>query len=91
MIMVIINDSNSRLSVAASFFPPCTPIVMFLRMGVGDSTGMAIRRLHRSYAPQHLGCTLVFRTDVPRRYPHVRKACHAARNSALDPLQLTAA
>ena len=33
MIMVIINDSNSPWSVAASFFPPCAPIVMFLRMG----------------------------------------------------------
>ena len=33
MIMLIINDSNSPLSIAASFFPPCTPIIMFLRMG----------------------------------------------------------
>ena len=33
MIMLIINDSNSVWSVAASFFPPCTPIIMFLRMG----------------------------------------------------------
>jgi ABC-2 type transport system permease protein len=33
MIMLIINDSNSKWSVAASFFPPCTPIIMFLRMG----------------------------------------------------------
>jgi len=33
MILLIINDSNSVWSVAASLFPPCTPIVMFLRMG----------------------------------------------------------
>jgi len=33
MIMLIINDSNSVAAVAASFFPPCTPIIMFLRMG----------------------------------------------------------
>jgi len=33
MIMLIISDSNSVWSVAASLFPPCTPIVMFLRMG----------------------------------------------------------
>ena len=33
MIMLIINDSNSFWSVAASLFPPCAPIVMFLRMG----------------------------------------------------------
>jgi ABC-2 type transport system permease protein len=33
MIMLIINDSNSVWSVAASFFPPCAPIIMFLRMG----------------------------------------------------------
>ena len=33
MIMLIINDSNSVWSVAASLFPPCAPIVMFLRMG----------------------------------------------------------
>jgi ABC-2 type transport system permease protein len=33
MIMLIINDSNSFWSVAASFFPPCAPIIMFLRMG----------------------------------------------------------
>jgi ABC-2 type transport system permease protein len=32
MIMLIINDSNSVWSVAASFFPPCAPIIMFLRM-----------------------------------------------------------
>jgi len=33
MIMLIINDSNSFWSIAVSFFPPCTPIIMFLRMG----------------------------------------------------------
>jgi ABC-2 type transport system permease protein len=32
MILLIINDSNSFWSVAVSFFPPCAPIVMFLRM-----------------------------------------------------------
>jgi len=32
MIMMIINDSNSFWSVAASLFPPTAPIVMFLRM-----------------------------------------------------------
>ncbi len=32
MIFVIINDSNSFWSVAASLFPPTAPIVMFLRM-----------------------------------------------------------
>jgi ABC-2 type transport system permease protein len=31
--MVVINDSNSVWSIAASFFPPCAPIIMFLRMG----------------------------------------------------------
>jgi ABC-2 type transport system permease protein len=33
MIMLIINDSNSVGAIAASFFPPCTPIIIFLRMG----------------------------------------------------------
>lgn len=33
MILLIVNDSNSFWSVAASLFPPCTPIIMFLRMG----------------------------------------------------------
>jgi len=33
LIMVVINDSNSVWSIAASFFPPCAPIIMFLRMG----------------------------------------------------------
>ncbi len=33
MILLIMNDSNSVWSVAASLFPPCAPIVMFLRMG----------------------------------------------------------
>jgi len=33
LIMLVINDSNSFWSVAASLFPPCTPIIMFLRMG----------------------------------------------------------
>jgi len=32
MIIMIINDSNSFWSVAASLFPPTAPIVMFLRM-----------------------------------------------------------
>ena len=32
MILLIINDSNSVWSVAASLFPPTAPIVMFLRM-----------------------------------------------------------
>jgi len=32
MILLIINDSNSVWSIAASFFPPTAPIVMFLRM-----------------------------------------------------------
>ena len=33
LILVVINDSNSIWSVSASFFPPCAPIIMFLRMG----------------------------------------------------------
>ena len=33
LIMMVINDSNSFWSIAASFFPPCAPIIMFLRMG----------------------------------------------------------
>jgi len=32
MIVLIVNDSNSVWSVAASLFPPTAPIVMFLRM-----------------------------------------------------------
>jgi ABC-2 type transport system permease protein len=32
MILLIMNDSNSVWSVAASFFPPTAPVVMFLRM-----------------------------------------------------------
>ncbi len=32
VILLIMNDSNSTWSVLASLFPPCTPIVMFLRM-----------------------------------------------------------
>lgn len=32
LIMLILNDSNSFWSVAASLFPPTAPIVMFLRM-----------------------------------------------------------
>jgi ABC-2 type transport system permease protein len=32
MIVLIMNDSNSVWSVAASLFPPTAPIVMFLRM-----------------------------------------------------------
>jgi len=33
LIVLIINDSNSVWSIAASMFPPCAPIIMFLRMG----------------------------------------------------------
>ena len=32
LIMLIINDSNSFWSVAASLFPPTAPVIMFLRM-----------------------------------------------------------
>jgi len=32
LIVLIMNDSNSFWSIAASFFPPTAPIVMFLRM-----------------------------------------------------------
>jgi ABC-2 type transport system permease protein len=32
LIMLVINDSNSFWSVAASFFPPTAPVIMFLRM-----------------------------------------------------------
>jgi len=33
MMVLILSDPNSFWVVAASLFPPCTPIVMFLRMG----------------------------------------------------------
>ena len=32
LIMLVMNDSNSPWSIAASFFPPTAPIIMFLRM-----------------------------------------------------------
>ncbi len=32
LIILVINDSNSYWSVAASFFPPTAPVIMFLRM-----------------------------------------------------------
>jgi ABC-2 type transport system permease protein len=32
LIILVINDSNSFWSVAASFFPPTAPVIMFLRM-----------------------------------------------------------
>ncbi|MGA9465682.1 MAG: ABC transporter permease, partial [Terracidiphilus sp.] len=32
LIILIMNDSNSVWSVAASLFPPTAPIIMFLRM-----------------------------------------------------------
>lgn len=32
LIILIINDSNSVWSIAASLFPPIAPIIMFLRM-----------------------------------------------------------
>lgn len=32
LIMLIINDSNSAWSIAASLFPPTAPVIMFLRM-----------------------------------------------------------
>ncbi len=32
LILLVINDSNSFWSVAASFFPPTAPVIMFLRM-----------------------------------------------------------
>jgi ABC-2 type transport system permease protein len=32
LILLVINDSNSVWSIAASFFPPTAPVIMFLRM-----------------------------------------------------------
>jgi ABC-2 type transport system permease protein len=32
LIVVIMNDSNSPLAIAASLFPPTAPVIMFLRM-----------------------------------------------------------
>jgi ABC-2 type transport system permease protein len=32
LILLVLNDSNSFWSVAASFFPPTAPVIMFLRM-----------------------------------------------------------
>ncbi len=32
LILLVINDSNSFWSVAASFFPPTAPVIMFMRM-----------------------------------------------------------
>ena len=32
LILLVINDSNSAWSIAASFFPPTAPVIMFLRM-----------------------------------------------------------
>ena len=34
LILAVINDSNSVWSIAASFFPPTAPVIMFLRMAV---------------------------------------------------------
>ena len=33
LILLVVNDSNSVWSILAIFFPPCAPIIMFLRMG----------------------------------------------------------
>jgi len=33
LIVLVVNDPNSLLSVAASFFPPTAPIIMMLRLG----------------------------------------------------------
>lgn len=33
LVLIVVNDSNSTVSILASFFPPCAPIIMFLRMG----------------------------------------------------------
>jgi ABC-2 type transport system permease protein len=65
MIMLIINDSNSFWPVAASFFPPTAPIVMFLRMAsqtppvwqFAVSIGLLILSI---------GCTLWFSSRVYR-------------------------
>ena len=43
MILLIINDSNSIWSIAASLFPPTAPIVMFLRMASQTPPACSLR------------------------------------------------
>jgi hypothetical protein len=47
--------------------------------GLGGAATVAVRRLHRTDAPQHLGHALVLLAPLSRRHSHVRQARHAAR------------
>jgi ABC-2 type transport system permease protein len=46
--------------------------------GLADAAGMAVCGFHRPHGPQHLGHALVLFAPLPRGYPDVRQAGHAA-------------
>ena len=88
MIMLIINDSNSVWSIAASFFPPCAPIIMFLRMG---SQIPPMWQFAVSISLMILSIWAVIGDllgPLPHRHSHVRQASNAPGDHPLDALQL---
>ena len=88
LIILIINDSNSVWSVAASLFPPTAPIIMFLRMAseippwwqFAVSIGLLMLSIW--------GVLWFSDAALSRGHPDVWKAGHVAGADAVAALQL---
>ena len=78
LILLIINDSNSVWSIAASFFPPTAPIIMFLQDGVADSAVLAICGFNQLDGIERVGNHLVLVEALSGWHTDVWQAGHAA-------------
>ena len=86
MIVLIINDSNSFWSIAASLFPPTAPIVMFLRMASQMPPLWQFAVSIATHGCEHLGHALVLIAPLSRGHSDVRQARYAAGADALAAL-----
>ena len=78
LILLVINDSNSFWSVAASFFPPTAPVIMFMRMASEIPPAWQFAVSIGTAADQYLGRALVLHSALSRGNPDVRQARHAS-------------
>ena len=73
---------------AFSFFPFCTPLIMYVRIAVGQPPAWQIALSIVAHRPHHLRHPLVRQPHLPRRHPDVRQATQPARDPPLAQIQL---
>ena len=83
LIVMVVNNPDSLLSIAASLFPATAPIIMMLRMGSEMPPVWQFVASIALMVLEHLGRALVLVAPLPRGHSHVRQAGHTARDSAL--------